>query len=291
LVGGHRGCSADAPENTIAAFELAASHGAHAIEFDLEFTKDGHPVLMHDDTLDRTTNVTGRISDWTWDRLKEVNAAAKFVGKSFPHTAVPTLEEAILFCMENNLKIFFDVKAPDQRAVTALKSMYKKYPWLYENGIVCSFYPWLVYLIKQADPNILTGHTWRRWAVTYSDCENTKPRFNGLWHYLAVFWDIVNVHALHSWLPAMSGADLILTHRAEISQEYVLNWQKRGLAVAVWTVNDMREQLYYRDCLQIPYLTDRTSSTPLLDNAAKMFQLEHEPLILKVDNDTLRQLP
>jgi len=148
--------------------------------------------------------------------------------------------------------------------------MYEKYPWLYENAVVCSFYPWLVYQMKRADPRVMTGHTWRRWALTYVDCENTVPRFKGLRHWAAAMWDVLNVHAIHSWLPTMTGADLILAHRAEISPEYVASLKCRGLAVAVWTVNDMREQLYFRDCLQIPYLTDRTSTTPLLDHAAKL---------------------
>jgi hypothetical protein len=49
----------------------------------------------------------------------------------------------------------------------------------------------------------------------------------------------------------------------------VSSLKSQGLAVAVWTVNDVREQLYLRDCLQIPYLTDRTSTTTLLDEAGK----------------------
>uniref|UniRef100_A0A914WRB7 GP-PDE domain-containing protein n=1 Tax=Plectus sambesii TaxID=2011161 RepID=A0A914WRB7_9BILA len=172
-VGGHRGCSADAPENTIAAFELASQHGADAVEFDLEFTKDDVPILLHDADVDRTTNGTGRIADLTWAEVKKLNAAAKFKdGKAFPHTPIPTLDETVDFCMKRNLKIFFDVKAPDRRAVKVLTGLYKKHSWLYENAAVCSFYPWLVYEVKRADNKIITAHTWRRWVVTYADCES-----------------------------------------------------------------------------------------------------------------------
>lgn len=80
-VGAHRGLALDAPENTLAAFKLSKSLGADSVEFDLEFTKDGVPVLLHDDTVDRTTDGIGCVRNLTFDEVSKLNAAAKFSNK------------------------------------------------------------------------------------------------------------------------------------------------------------------------------------------------------------------
>ncbi len=61
---GHRGAAAYAPENTVASFDEAVRLGARAVEFDLRLSADGVPVVLHDDTLDRTTNGRGPVSEW-----------------------------------------------------------------------------------------------------------------------------------------------------------------------------------------------------------------------------------
>ncbi|MFO7663549.1 MAG: glycerophosphodiester phosphodiesterase family protein [Chloroflexota bacterium] len=72
LIIGHRGASADAPENTLAAFALALEQGADGIEFDVRLCADGVPVVIHDDTVDRTSDGTGRVIDLTLDELKQL---------------------------------------------------------------------------------------------------------------------------------------------------------------------------------------------------------------------------
>ena len=59
----HRGASGSAPENTKIAFVMALDAGAHAIEFDVQLTRDNVPIVFHDDTLERTTNGVGRVAD------------------------------------------------------------------------------------------------------------------------------------------------------------------------------------------------------------------------------------
>ena len=81
---GHRGASADAPENTLAAFSLAREQGAVGIEFDVQLSKDGVVVVIHDLTLDRTTNASGAVSSLTSAELQKVDA-----GDGEP---VPTLD-------------------------------------------------------------------------------------------------------------------------------------------------------------------------------------------------------
>ncbi len=89
-VGGHRGASAVAPENTYAAFEEAAREGAVFVETDIRKTADGHLVLMHDATLKRTTNGGGAVSEVTLDRLGELDAGAWF-GDAFRGERIPEL--------------------------------------------------------------------------------------------------------------------------------------------------------------------------------------------------------
>jgi glycerophosphoryl diester phosphodiesterase len=63
LIIAHRGSSAYAPENTLAAFQLAAEQGADAIELDVDLTRDGHAIIMHDATIDRTTDGSGVVNE------------------------------------------------------------------------------------------------------------------------------------------------------------------------------------------------------------------------------------
>lgn len=85
LIIGHRGASADAPENTLAAFELALEQNADGIEFDVQLSADGVPVIIHDDTVDRTSDGTGRVRELTLAELR----ALRIDGAH----AIPTLDE------------------------------------------------------------------------------------------------------------------------------------------------------------------------------------------------------
>lgn len=98
---GHRGAAGLAPENTIPALELALAQGAAAIEFDVRLAADGVPVLMHDPTLDRTTEVAGPVSQRTSRELATIDAGYRFTadaGSSFPwrgRAAIPTLRSVL----------------------------------------------------------------------------------------------------------------------------------------------------------------------------------------------------
>lgn len=91
---GHRGTVRFAPENTIAAFKKAIEMGLDLIEFDVRETKDGHLVIMHDETVDRTTDGSGRVSDLTLAEIKRLDAGSWF-GPQFQGERVPTLDEAL----------------------------------------------------------------------------------------------------------------------------------------------------------------------------------------------------
>jgi len=101
LVIGHRGCAGEAPENTLLSFARALSQGAHVLESDLHLTRDGVPVLLHDDDLERTTDGCGRVAQLDLAELRRLDAGHRFspdAGASFPFRdrglRVPCLEEA-----------------------------------------------------------------------------------------------------------------------------------------------------------------------------------------------------
>jgi len=90
----HRGASHTHPENTLAAFREAVRLGAHMIEFDVYLTKDKKLAVLHDSTVDRTTDGTGKVSDLTWAEIRRLDAGS-WKGTAFKGERVPTLREAL----------------------------------------------------------------------------------------------------------------------------------------------------------------------------------------------------
>ncbi|NGP44436.1 glycerophosphodiester phosphodiesterase [Bacillaceae bacterium SIJ1] len=92
LIIAHRGASASAPENTLAAFTKAVADGANAIELDVHLTKDNELAVIHDDTVDRTTNGTGLVGQMTLAELQELDAGSWF-SDDFQGEKIPSLTE------------------------------------------------------------------------------------------------------------------------------------------------------------------------------------------------------
>ena len=93
----HRGASDYAPENTLSSFYLGLLQGANGIETDVQMTKDGEIIVMHDDNLKRTTGVDKNVWEVTYDEIKDLDNGS-FFSKEYAGTKIPTLEEAIRFC-------------------------------------------------------------------------------------------------------------------------------------------------------------------------------------------------
>ncbi|HMX28846.1 MAG TPA: glycerophosphodiester phosphodiesterase family protein [Blastocatellia bacterium] len=109
LIIAHRGASAYEPENTLRAFELAVRQGAQMIELDLHATRDNQVIVIHDFTLDHTTNLKGRVSELTLAEIKQADA-----GKG---EHVPTLEET-LDLMLGKVRLYLEIKDPRAAAET-----------------------------------------------------------------------------------------------------------------------------------------------------------------------------
>ncbi len=92
----HRGASSYAPENTHSAFKLAIELNAEMIELDVSLSKDGIPVVVHDETVDRTTDAAGLVSSFTLSELKKLETGAWF-SKKYAGEPFPTLEEVLSY--------------------------------------------------------------------------------------------------------------------------------------------------------------------------------------------------
>lgn len=107
----HRGATAYAPENTIAAFDLAVEMKADYIEIDVQRSKDGALVLIHDTTVDRTTDGTGKVGDLTLEQLRSLDAGS-WKGDQYKGEPIPTFEE-ILDRYRGKVGILIELKAPE----------------------------------------------------------------------------------------------------------------------------------------------------------------------------------
>ena len=116
----HRGARDTHPENTLAAFRHAIRLGAHMIECDVQLSKDSQMVIMHDATVDRTTNGSGRVSDLTLDELKSLDAGS-WHHQAFAGERIPTLRE-VLEIMPRNVWLNLHLKNSTElgRMVTEL---------------------------------------------------------------------------------------------------------------------------------------------------------------------------
>ena len=109
----HRGFSAIAPENTLTAFALALDRGYTDIEFDVQLSRDGVPVIFHDDTVERTTNGQGRVDQLSFGELKSLDAGAWF-SKAFTGERIPSLREVLsVFRGRANLHIELKSHEPE----------------------------------------------------------------------------------------------------------------------------------------------------------------------------------
>jgi len=106
---GHRGCADYAPENTLEGLHTAADMGVEWVELDVKLTKDDIPIIFHDDTLERTTNGSGNVKDFTLQELKELDAGSWFA-EGFYGSTIPTLEEAVDVLIERDLGLNLEIK-------------------------------------------------------------------------------------------------------------------------------------------------------------------------------------
>lgn len=116
---GHRGAAAYAPENTLEGLHTAADMGAEWVEVDVKLTKDGVPILFHDDDLERTTGAQGLVAETLYEDIQTLEAGSWF-GHSFAGAKIPTLEDAIDVLLARGLGVNIEIKpCPGREKETA----------------------------------------------------------------------------------------------------------------------------------------------------------------------------
>jgi glycerophosphoryl diester phosphodiesterase len=151
FVWAHRGASSIAPENSMTAFRLAEAAGADGIELDVHLSRDGQPVVIHDETVDRTTSGHGAVADLTAAELRDLDAGAWFAAE-FRGEPVPLLTDVLAWA-ESRIRLNIEIKT--QGAGQAVLEALKDFPQT--RALISSFNHKLLFRIRQADSNIPIG--------------------------------------------------------------------------------------------------------------------------------------
>ena len=129
----HRGFSSDAPENTLAAFDLALESGFDNIELDAQLTSDGVPVVIHDSTLDRTTDGTGPVAEATLEEISRLEAGCRFADASgegrYAGERVPTLG-GVLARYAGRAHFHLELKSEEQELAPSVADLLRKHGWV-----------------------------------------------------------------------------------------------------------------------------------------------------------------
>lgn len=216
---GHRGASGHAPENTLVAFKKARELGATWIEFDVQLSADGVPVILHDDTLERTTNLGQplRPTALTVAQLKELDAGSWFAPE-FAGEKIPTLEEVLqefgdTLDMNIEIKSTPGFEADDglEQKIAALVRQYK----LEGKALISSFDPFRLASLHRHDPELRLGFLY----VAQPD------------RYPPDFDPIVTAKSF--------GAVALHPPFGIITPELVARTRENGLDLNTWTVNEL----------------------------------------------------
>ena len=157
MIQAHRGASAYSPENTLEAFSLAIEQKADGIELDVHLSKDGHIVVAHDARLDRVSNGTGYINDYTLEELKLLDFGALFPGN--PACRIPTLSEVFSLVKPLGLTVNIELKTTERlypELPKKLIAMTEEF-LMQDQVIYSSFNHYSLAQIKKLDPNAKIG--------------------------------------------------------------------------------------------------------------------------------------
>lgn len=153
----HRGHSIAYPENTLEAYRKAIELGVEMIECDVNITRDGTLVMMHDPTLDRTTTGTGRVGAATWEEIQRLDAGRKFKPE-FTGARIPSTEETLLLYKEAGILSCFEVKGADadesNRIAVELVDLVVKHAML-DSAFISSYHHEALQLAMSKCPELL----------------------------------------------------------------------------------------------------------------------------------------
>src|SRR5687768_15234081 len=163
LILGHRGASAVAPENTLAAFSRAIQDGADGIEFDVRLSSDGVAVVIHDDTLNRTGLISGSVSALTAAQLQQIDVGSWFTkragGQTFAKETIPTLAAVVALFASSSAVLYVEMKCDEVQAPALAEAVVRQIDehQMRERVVVESFALPAIAEVKRMDPRVRTA--------------------------------------------------------------------------------------------------------------------------------------
>lgn len=197
----HRGASEYAPENTISSFYLGLLQGANGIETDIQKTKDGVLVLFHDDTLDRVSNKQGKLCDYTWEELKDIEIYGS-CSTGF-YDRIVTLKEFLEKFSQYDINFAIELKGADVEKETL--EMVKAFG-IVNKTTFTSFNFQYIKRVKELDSSARVG-----WLTSSVDDETIKCLLE-------------------------IGGEEIAPKAEFVTEELMKKWRKAGLGVRAWGV-------------------------------------------------------
>lgn len=209
----HQGASAVAPPNTLSAFEKAIALGAHGVELDVHLSADGVPVVIHDFTVDRTTDGQGRVADLPLATLKALDAGSWF-DPAFAGERIPTLEE-VFAAVGQQLLVNVELKVPPREDRGLEKAVVEQVArhGMSNRVLISSFNPYALRRTRCLDPRIPLG-------LLYNTALLSR-----LARAIATLMPDLQPEAIHP-------------HWALVRPSNVRQAHARGRRVMVWTVDE-----------------------------------------------------
>jgi len=256
----HRGASALAPENTIEAFRLAVEAGAGGLELDVHMTRDGHIVVIHDATVDRTTSGNGAVSEMTLDELRRLDAGHNFSpdgGPARPYRGrgvrVPTLEEVLEEFPAVAVNI--EIKAGTPGIEETVLGVLREANALGRALVVSTLHDVVKRFRKVSGGHVSTGAS--RWEIGIF---YISSRFR-LEHLVRPAYDALQVPLRHRGIPLVTPRFLKAAHA-------------NGVRVDAWTINQADEMRSLLDLGVDVIMTDRPGTlAEVLENRLPIFTL------------------
>ena len=220
LIFAHRGDSAHAPENTISAFQLAVEHGADGIEFDVKVTHDGRVIVLHDQTLQRTTTGYGNLKSFSYDELRMFDSGEKYSSK-YKNEKIPTLEE-VFEAVGNRLNINIELTNYATPGDDLIEKVAK-----------------ILAQVNDTSKVMFSSFNWSNLKKIHKLCPEIPcgllalPGIAG-WLSRSSFTRNVPHEAIHPYF-------------ADVNKNSVKAWHQQGKKVNVWTVNEPKEMLRLND--------------------------------------------
>jgi glycerophosphoryl diester phosphodiesterase len=233
LVFGHRGASAYAPMNTLPAFELAVKQKADGIELDVQLSKDGQLIILHDFTVDHSTDGRGYARDKTLAELRELDAGIKF-GEQYRGTRIPTLEE-VFEAVGHKLFINVEIKSitEDTDGVEQVTADCITRHGMEKRVIVSSFNPLTLERFRAILPDVPIGYLYSPVEQPFADRIDVLPHearhpYHEMIDEAYMQWARQNRYFINTWTvndPARTrelralGVNAVITDKPDVMRE------------------------------------------------------------------------